>query len=97
MDSLDLARRELGIRNLESTESSKGSCTFDFSVPTSFRLEFEHDFMEQEEVIVAKSGVDRILLHGVTNPKQRDESDWVFVLFPGRVSVLSCCPLINSQ
>lgn len=87
IDSLDLARAELGIRNLEVTSSSKGNCTFDFIVPHSYSLVFddESDYADREDAIVARSGIDRVLLHGVVNPDKRTGSDWIFVLFPGQV------------
>ena len=87
-DSFDLARAELGIRNLEVTTSSKGSCTFDFIVPHSYSLVFDDEsgYTDREDAIVARSGIDRVLLHGVVNPDKRTESDWVYVLFPGQVS-----------
>ena len=87
LDSYDLARAELGIRNLEVSSSSKGSCTFDFVVPPSYDLVFEDESHsdDQEDAIVARSGVSRVLLHGVVNPAQRTQSDWLYVKFSGQV------------
>ena len=85
---MDLARAELGIRNLESTASSNGSCTFDFVVPHSFEIACvdESNYALSEDAIVARSGESRVCMSGVVDPTRRTESDWCYFMFQGRVS-----------
>ena len=84
MDSLDLARADLGIKNLEVTLDSTGHCTFDFVVPHTFEIEPDQgDY--SDDAIVARNGINRICLSGVVDPKRRADSDWLFFLYPGKV------------
>ena len=84
VDSLDLARADIGIKNLEVTFDSTGHCTFDFVVPHTFEIDCDQgDY--SDDAIVARSGINRICLSGVVDPRRRAESDWLFFLYPGKV------------
>ena len=88
LDSLDLARIELGIVNLSVEESSYGIRTFSFEVPDTFELTYSDDYdtTYDEENKARRSGVPRVCLNAVVDPTLRYPSDWLMVLYPGQVS-----------
>ena len=85
-DSFDLARADIGIKNLEVTLDSTGQCTFDFVVPHTFEIEYDQGEYS-DDAIVARSGISRICLSGVVDPRRRADSDWLFFLYPGKVNL----------
>ena len=94
-DSFDMARADIGIKNLEVTFDSTGHCTFDFIVPHSFEIDRDQgDY--SDEAIIARSGINRICLSGVVDPRRRADSDWLFFLYPGKVSFLIFCSIPGS-